>query len=135
MRLSQLPRTGDSIETHTFLKIVQAHLHPHWWNAWIETNRWGERERARQNFPSSGTLFVGTFAQEKQDLLVIPLRRIPFYRTIKSIASVEYNEEGRVIGAAPVPGWYGLLRKLHDQKVIVLPETYLRLLSNPKQPS
>lgn len=115
-----LPVAGDSVEGDHLLKICRYYLHPHWWSIWVDSNRWGERERERQNFPSAGTLWVGTFAGEARDILVVPRGSIPYARTFRDMASVEFTEDNRVIGAPPMPGWRRLLVDLTQKGAIVI---------------
>lgn len=54
-------------------EILQDSLHPRWNTVWIESNRWGDRQRAAADLPSDlATLFFAKASGDYHDAVTTP---------------------------------------------------------------
>lgn len=94
-----------------FVDILQTHLHPRWWSIWVDSNRWGRRQREAAGLtPDLGTVFVAK-AQggAPEQVLVVPTNCLPYITQYETIL----DEDGKeTLGYHAAKGWPAALEHL-----------------------
>lgn len=122
-----LPKARTSITAHHLLRVLRAHLAPHLISCGIESNRWGERPRKEQNFPSAGTFWVLPADAPRDYQFSIALGILPYRGS--GVMAISFNDDGRAI-VQPMQGWRATLLGAHGKGLIRLPDDYHAYLLN-----